>query len=166
MLHHSHSTRSDAERRASAPGEHAASFRRSRGGTDRPDRVRAERGRVLEATAALQGTYWLLSGLWGAVHRPSFEAVTGRKRDYWLVRTVGLLVAVNGAALCSAACRRRISPEIAFSAMGGGAALAAVEIDGVRRRRIRPVYLIDAAVHALLLPAWWFGWRRSRGLPR
>ena len=40
-----------------------------------------------------QGVYWAPFGLWPLVDMRSFEAVTGRKRDRWLVNTVGLLLA-------------------------------------------------------------------------
>ena len=39
-----------------------------------------------------EGVYFFLTGLWPVVHLPSFIAVTGPKRDLWLVRTVGLLI--------------------------------------------------------------------------
>lgn len=41
-----------------------------------------------------------------------FEALTGPKREWWLVQTVGALVTVIGGALLSAAWRRRTSPEL------------------------------------------------------
>ena len=46
-----------------------------------------------------QGLFYLTSGIWPLIDMPSFEAVTGRKTDKWLVKTVGLLVAVSGSAL-------------------------------------------------------------------
>ena len=46
-----------------------------------------------------QGLFDLTSGIWPLLDMPSFEAVTGRKTDKWLVKTVGLLVAVSGSAL-------------------------------------------------------------------
>jgi len=46
-----------------------------------------------------QGLFYLTSGIWPLLDMPSFEAVTGRKTDKWLVKTVGLLVAVSGSAL-------------------------------------------------------------------
>jgi hypothetical protein len=46
-----------------------------------------------------QGIYYVVSGAWPLLHFPSFEAVTGPKRDRWLVRTVGLLAAVIGLTL-------------------------------------------------------------------
>jgi hypothetical protein len=46
--------------------------------------------------ATTQAAYYLMTGLWPLFHRRSFEAVTGPKTDYWLVRTVGVLVAAIG----------------------------------------------------------------------
>ena len=51
------------------------------------------------AITRLQGIYYLLTGLFPFVHFGAFEALTGRKRDRWLVRTVGLLAAVIGLTL-------------------------------------------------------------------
>lgn len=116
-------------------------------------------GELARRTAVVQGTYWLVSGLWGALHRPSFEAVTGPKRDYWLARTVAWLVGIGGAAIGSAALQRRLTPEIAFLAAGGAAALAGIDAYYASRGRIRKVYLVDAAAHALLLAAWLRGRR-------
>lgn len=39
-----------------------------------------------------QGLFYLTSGIWPLIDMPSFEAVTGRKTDKWLVKTVGLLL--------------------------------------------------------------------------
>ena len=59
--------------------------------------------------------------MWAIVHRRSFESVTGRKTDYWLVL-----------------------------AGGSAASFALVDVVYVWRRRISPIYLADAALHALL----------------
>jgi hypothetical protein len=37
--------------------------------------------------AAIQAAYLVSGGVW-PIHRRSFERVTGRKHDFWLVRTV------------------------------------------------------------------------------
>ncbi|HET9287503.1 MAG TPA: hypothetical protein VFO26_08100 [Gaiella sp.] len=99
----------------------------------------------------LQGAYYVATGAWAIVHRRSFEAVTGRKTDYWLVRTVGLLAAAIGASLLVAATREeRPSPEAVALAGGSAASFALVDVVYVWRRRISPIYLADAALHALL----------------
>jgi hypothetical protein len=43
-----------------------------------------------------QAAWYLLSGAVSLVSRDLFEAVTGPKADYWLVRMVGLLAVVIG----------------------------------------------------------------------
>ena len=71
---------------------------------------------VSRRTATLQAAYFLVSGLWPIVSRPTFEAVTGPKTDYWLVRTVGGLACVIGTTLGVASYRNRVSRELAVLA--------------------------------------------------
>ncbi len=112
----------------------------------------------------LQGAYYVATGAWAIVHRRSFEAVTGRKTDYWLVRTVGLLAAAIGASLLVAATRDEgPSPEAVVLAGGSAASFALVDVVYVARRRISPIYLADAALHALLAALALAARRGSRG---
>jgi len=115
--------------------------------------------------AAGQGAFYVATGAWPLVHMPSFEAVTGPKLERWLVRTVGVLVATIGATLALGARRGPIAPELRLLAGASAAGLAA--IDGWyagRRRRISPVYLVDAAVELGLAGAWLaFARRGARG---
>lgn len=57
--------------------------------------------------------------------------------------------------------RRRVTPEVALLAAGSAAGLAAIDIVYVARRRIRPVYLLDAAAEAGLIALWGL----ARGTP-
>lgn len=100
-----------------------------------------------------QSGYYLVSGLLPFASRRAFEAVTGPKREWWLVQTVGALVTVIGAASASAAARRRITPETVAVAAGSAASLAAIDVVHVARRRIAPSYLLDAAVEIGLVVA-------------
>src|SRR4051812_24030627 len=43
----------------------------------RPGRMRSS------SVQTIQGVYYVASGAWAVVHRPSFEAVSGKKTDYW-----------------------------------------------------------------------------------
>lgn len=97
-----------------------------------------------------QGMYYVVSGLWAVVDRPGFERVTGRKTDYWLVRTVGLLAAGIGLTLLLGARGGRPSSETSVLGVAAGASFAAVDLVYVARRRISPVYLADVGVHGLL----------------
>jgi hypothetical protein len=73
--------------------------------------------------------------VWPLVHLPSFERVTGPKTDRWLVRTVGALTAVVGAALLVAASRRREDLATQVLAIGSAAALGMVDAHFVARVR-------------------------------
>jgi ABC-type cobalamin transport system permease subunit len=115
---------------------------------------------------AAQAVYYISTGAWAVAHRRSFEAVTGRKPDYWLVRTVGLLATAIGAALAVAARSERSSAESGVLAVGAGAAFSLVDVVCVARRRVDPIYLGDAALHAALAAAALRGEpRRSRARP-
>jgi hypothetical protein len=121
------------------------------------DTTRAELPTAREAERALafaQGAYYVGTGVWPLVHMPSFLAVTGRKTDLWLVRTVGALVAVAGGVLASAAWRDRLTPEVRALAAGSAAALGTVDVVYTARGTIPPVYLLDAVAETALVTAW------------
>jgi hypothetical protein len=92
----------------------------------------------------VQGGYYLVTGLWPLVHLASFEAITGPKVDDWLVRMVGLLAAVIGAALLAA--RGTRTREIYVLFIGSAFAFAAIDIWYALQGRISLVYLADAMV--------------------
>ena len=98
-----------------------------------------------------QGGYYVATGVLPFVSRRAFEAATGPKREWWLVQTVGALVTVIGGALIAGAGRRRESPELVGTAAGAAAALAAIDVVYVAKRRISPTYLADAAIQAAVL---------------
>jgi hypothetical protein len=100
-----------------------------------------------------QGGYYVATGVLPFVSRRLFEAVTGPKREWWLVQTVGGIVTVIGGALISSAVRRETSPELVAVGAGTAAALAAIDVVYVARRRIAPTYLIDAGAQLGILAA-------------
>jgi hypothetical protein len=116
----------------------------------------------LRTLALAQGAYFLATGVWPLIHMRSFLRVTGYKRDLWLVRTVGALIAVTGATMLSASQRNRVTGEIAFLAAGTAGALGAIDAIYTSRRRIPPVYLLDAAAEAGIV-ALWLGLSRGSG---
>lgn len=101
-----------------------------------------------------QGAVYVLTGVWPLLSMRTFLAVTGPKTDLWLVKTVGALVAVVGAALLLAAYRHEYVPAIGLLAAGAAASLAAVDVVYVAQRRIGRVYLLDAPGEALLVVLW------------
>ncbi len=120
----------------------------------------ASRDHVL-ILARVQGLFYLATGVWPMLHIGSFEAITGPKTDRWLVKTVGGLVAVTGLGLAVAGRRGRVAPECALIAGGEAAALAAIDVVYVAKRRIAPIYLLDAAVELPLALAWAVAWSRG-----
>ena len=97
----------------------------------------------------LQAIYYIATGLWPIVHLRSFYAVTGRKREGWLVQTFGALVAALGFVLLPrrSGTARHVQEELASAS---AASLIAAEIAFTARGRISPIYLGDAALETLL----------------
>jgi hypothetical protein len=96
--------------------------------------------------------YYLVTGAWPLAHRRSFERVTGPKSDFWLVEAVGITVVAIGLGLAQAVSRGRpIPPELRSVAAAAAAGLGALDTVYVARRRISPIYLVDAAIEAAFL---------------
>ena len=101
-----------------------------------------------------QGIYYLVTGIWPLVSIRTFQWVTGPKYDRWLVKTVGVLVAVIGGVLTMAGLRRQTTREIALLAAGSAAGLTAIDVVYVARKRISPIYLLDAVAEVVLIAGW------------
>lgn len=110
--------------------------------------------RMATLAARIQGWYYVVTGLWPIFHIASFVQVTGPKTDLWLVKTVGVLVAVIGATLLLAALRRHISRSIAFLGIGSALGLAGIDLVYGTSGTIPPVYLLDAAAELVLAGLW------------
>jgi hypothetical protein len=104
--------------------------------------------------AAVQGAFYVLTGIWPLFGINSFQAVTGLKTDLWLVYTVGCLVTAIGATLLMAAFSGRTTPEIIVLAVGSAVALAGIDVIFVLRGVISWVYLLDAIAEGALI-TWW-----------
>jgi hypothetical protein len=113
----------------------------------------------------VQGAYYFITGVWPLVSPRTFQAITGPKHDVWLVKTVGVLVAVIGAVLAMAGWRRQSTREVPLLAVGSAAGLAAIDVVYATRGRISNIYLLDAAIQIGLIVAWGFVRRRGRGVP-
>ena len=103
----------------------------------------------------LHAAFFLVGGLWAVLSRRSFEAVAGPKVDYWLVRTVGGLLTIVGTVIAVATFRGRLTPDIRWLAMGTSGVLIAIDLVYVAKRRISPVYLLDAATNLMLIAGWY-----------
>ena len=109
----------------------------------------------MEYTIALvQGLYFLVTGVWPLLSMRTFLLVTGHKTDLWLVKTVGVILAVIGAVLLFAWATGAINPPVIALAIGAGLGLAIIEIVYVSKSVISVIYLGDAVVE-ILLAVWW-----------
>lgn len=104
--------------------------------------------------ALVQGIYFFVTGIWPLLSMRTFLMVTGPKTDLWLVKTVGMILAVIGAVLILAQINAEINTSIIVLAIGSAISLAIVEFIYVAKRVISPIYLGDA-VAELILIAWW-----------
>jgi hypothetical protein len=103
----------------------------------------------------MQAAFYAGTGVWPLLHRRSFERVTGRKTDFWLAQTVGVIVTTIGIGLAHAVARRRgVPPELRTVAVTSAAGLALVDFSFVARGRISKIYLADAAAEVALVAGW------------
>jgi hypothetical protein len=65
-------------------------------------------GAVARGIVRGQGAYYVATGIWPLAHLRSFLAVTGDKRERWLVQTFGLLTAAVGASLAANGSQRDV----------------------------------------------------------
>ena len=111
--------------------------------------------------SVIQGVYFLLTGLWALVSIDTFQKVTGPKTDLWLVKTVGVLVAVIGSVLLLAAWSGDVSGSTVVLAVGSAGALAAVDINYSLKGAISKIYLLDAVAEIVLVMLWLLTMKRE-----
>jgi hypothetical protein len=98
-----------------------------------------------------QAAYYGATGVWAVLDRGSFEAVSGPKMDYWLVRMVGALTTATAAALAVGAKSKNVSRETHTLALGSAASFAAIDGYYASRGRISKVYWLDLLVQACII---------------
>ncbi len=108
----------------------------------------------METVSIAQGSYFVLTGAWPIVSIRTFQMVTGPKKDLWLVKTVGALVAVVGLVMIIAGLRENVSFEIFLLAVGSAGALMIIDLNYVWKRTIAPIYLLDAAIEIVVIVLW------------
>jgi hypothetical protein len=107
--------------------------------------------------AGVHAAYFVSSGLWPLLHRPSFERVTGKKQDFWLVRTVGGLAAASGLSMGLAAWRGSRQPETVALALASGLVFALADLRAARTES--RLYLADSLLQIGFAPAWLASWK-------
>jgi hypothetical protein len=105
-------------------------------------------------TAKLQGTFYVINGLWPLVHMRSFEAVSGSKTDKWLVRTVSGLLITVGLEQFRATPGRESAAGARRLGVGTAITLAAIDFYYASKGRIPKVYLLDCALELFWIRSW------------
>ncbi|MCK9487011.1 MAG: hypothetical protein M0R73_10010 [Dehalococcoidia bacterium] len=105
---------------------------------------------TLRLVLAAHAGYYAVGGLWPLLHYRSFEAVTGPKRDAWLVKTVAAMILAVMATLLQALRRPEPPPEARLLAIGSATALGTSAAWYALRGRISKVYLLDALAEGIL----------------
>jgi hypothetical protein len=108
----------------------------------------------MRRAALAQGVFYVATGLWPVLHLRSFEAVSGKKRDTWLVQTTGALIAAIGCALVVGAFERTGSRAVKTLGIASAATLGAADLYFVSTGQIPRVYLGDAAAEAAAIAGW------------
>ncbi len=98
-----------------------------------------------------QAAYYIVSGMWPLVSRRSFETVTGRKRDWWLVQMVGLLAMTSGIAIGIGTLGDQPSPETLALSILCAFSFATIDSVYALKRTIPRVYLADAALELAMV---------------
>jgi hypothetical protein len=109
---------------------------------------------MLRKLALTQGFFYLATGIWPLLDIVSFQVVTGPKTDLWLVRTVGVLVAVVGGVLLLGYRSRRLTDELIVLAVGCALGLAGIDLVYSLSGQISAVYLADAVAEVGFAGLW------------
>jgi hypothetical protein len=115
-----------------------------------------------QAVLIVQGAYYTLTGLWPIVDIESFQSVTGPKTDLWMLRTLGLLLAIVGSVLLFSTRHGKPPLEIVVLALAMATALLLVDFIVVFSRTVPLRYLFDAVMQAGLI----FWWTRAAKAPK
>jgi BON domain len=111
---------------------------------------------VARIAAGTHAAFLVGAGAWPIVHRESFERITGRKREFWLVRLVGALAALTGTTLGIAVARGKQTPEAKTLALGSILVFGLADVHAARKHS--RIYLADAVAQTALVPAWLVDW--------
>jgi hypothetical protein len=98
-----------------------------------------------------QAIYYIVTGAWPLLSRRAFEAVTGPKRDWWLVQMVGLLALTNGIAIGVGLQQEHLSRETIALSVLSAVSFATIDTVYAAKGSISKIYLCDAVVEAILI---------------
>lgn len=99
-----------------------------------------------------QGLYYFVTAVWPLLHIRSFEAVTGEKKEDWLVYTVSLMILSSSLIfLYASLLAETISIEVVFLSALNAVSLGFISIYYPLRGTIRKIYLADGLLEVFIL---------------
>ena len=102
----------------------------------------------------VQGTYMVLTALWGLLDIHSFMVVTGPKTDVWLVKTVSVLILCLSILFFSNLAVHSHPLPVVLTGMSASAGLAFIDFYYTLNETIRWVYAVDGGVEAGFFCLW------------
>jgi energy-converting hydrogenase Eha subunit E len=111
-------------------------------------------GKLNKVLLWVQGSYTLLTALWGLIDIDSFMAVSGPKTDIWLVKTVSVVLAAIGLSLIVQALSNSLSLPILILALCNSIGLSFIDFYYSLRNVISKVYLADAFLEIVFFFIW------------
>ena len=102
----------------------------------------------------VQGTYTLLTALWGIIDIDSFMAVTGPKTDVWLVKTVSVVLVAVGICLISHRFVHGHPLPAILLGLGCSIGLGFIDVYYYAKGTISWVYLLDALAEVVFACLW------------
>lgn len=104
----------------------------------------------MEIVATIQGIYYVVTGIWPVVSMGTFEKITGKKTDVWLVKMVALLVIVIGVVILVG----HTDATVKLLAILSAISFIVIDLIYSIRKVISKVYLLDAAAQSALIAGW------------
>jgi hypothetical protein len=114
------------------------------------------RNKFINYLLAIQGTYSLITALWGLVDIETFMAVTGPKTDVWLVKTVSVLIMPIAFSLISAIYIKNSIVPAAIVGLTSALGLASIDFYYTSNNVISDVYMADGFMQLLFIIAWMY----------
>jgi hypothetical protein len=108
------------------------------------------------AIAGCHAGYLIASGPWRLFHRDSFVAVTGKKQDFWLLRTVGGLAIATGLSLGSRWRGAHAPRRPVTSALASALVFALADVHAARTQS--RVYFGDTVFQLMFASSWLKRW--------
>ena len=98
-----------------------------------------------------QAVYYGITGVMPLSSMRFFETITGKKNDRWLVQMVGSLATAIGGSLWISTLSEEVEPSAVALSLSSAVAFAGIDIIHACRRRISPIYLVDAAIELFIV---------------